>query len=185
MQSQKQNGLEIYHVFLQAGAYLFAGIFFITIRDVNLPKSGLQIIGYIFLALAFLLVLSPLHSALEMLARKFDKVFLGGLFFATLALLVKTWVDTAGNSNLFIVVLIFILLLIAVFFYDAFRQMRAIKQQVATMVFSILVLKTISVTISMFALVIILFRTDIMGNPLIWLAVGLLSLSVASLLERH
>jgi hypothetical protein len=147
-------------------------------------QTTVHIIGWVFISLAFILVLATFHDSLTRWANKIDIVFRGGLLFATMVILVKTLVDAAKSSALFITISIFVFLLPVAFIYYVLRQIRVQQKKLGANTALVLTLRVISGTMSMFAGVLLLLRVSDAGNPIGYLAAGLFSLSLASLLEH-
>lgn len=182
---QQRNGTQIYYILLQAITYLIAGVFLLTFKETELPANTLQIIGVIFLGLGFALVLATFCSFLMRWVSRLDKIFLLGLFLATLAILIKTLVDAAGSMTLFYSILAFIILIPVALINDYLRDMREQQREVGTRTILIKSLKAVAVATSMFAGLLTIFKVSGMGNPILYLSVGLLSLAIASMLEHH
>lgn len=180
MNSRPPEPIRIYKTVSQAIAYLVAGIFLLTTSGTSVPSVGIQIFGVIFLVVAFLLVISPFCNFLLTLVNRLDNILFGGLFAVTLALLVKTWVDTAGFSLLFKLVLAFFIVMLAAFIYSWFKEARLLSKEIGGKAISIRVLRAISITLSIFAGALLLFGVTDLGNPVLYLAGGLLTLSIAS-----
>ncbi len=182
---EQRNGTQIYYVLLQAITYLFAAVFFLTAKETELPTNTLQVIGTVFLGLGFALVLATFCGFLMRWVRRLDKIFLGGLFVATLAILIKTLVDAAGSLTLFYAVLAFFFLTVIAFIYDHLRHVREQQREVGTRTVLIKSLKAVALVTSMFAGLLTIFKVDGMGNPILYLSAGLLSLAIASMLESQ
>ena len=79
---------QIQYILTQAFAYLFCGIFLLTFEHPVLPDWVLNWVyptfGYIFLAIAFFLVVSPFKDLLTQWAIKLDYYLSGGLLFGVL-----------------------------------------------------------------------------------------------------
>ncbi len=84
--------------------------------------------------------------------------------------------DAAGSMTLFYTVLAFVFLILIAFIYDSLRQMRERERAVGVRTALIQSLKAIAVVTSMFAILLILFEVTGVGNPILYLSVGLLSL---------
>lgn len=185
MQTQAESRIRIDYILAQAFAYLFAGIFLLTIQNVEMPSLLLQIIGYIFLGAAFLLVVAPFCNRFMRWANKLHKILSGGLLFATLALLVSVLVETAGSKFLFLVIVVWFFLLVASLLFSWYRQMRYASQEVGAKVVSIRGLRGLAIILSMLAALLLLLKVTVIGNPVLYLAAGLFAVSLASLLEYH
>jgi len=185
MQTQAESRIRIDYILAQAFAYLFAGIFLLTIENTEMPSLLLHITGYIFLGAAFLLIVAPFCNWLTQWANKLHKMLSGGLLFATLALLVSVLVETAGSKFLFWVIVAWLFLFLAQLLFSGYRQMRCTSQKLGARAVSIRGLRGLAIILSMLAVLLLLLKVTAIGNPVLYLAAGLFAVSLASLLEYH
>ncbi len=116
---QDQRRKQIGYILTQAFAYLFGGVFLVTFKDAVLTDWLLPTLGYIFVATAIFLVVSPFNDLLVRWANRIDYYLSGGLIVVTLALLVKTFIDvmTSGFMLLSVLVIIWTFLLYAILIF--------------------------------------------------------------------
>lgn len=93
--------------------------------------------------------------------------------------------DAAGSLTLFYTVLAFFFLTVIAFIYDHLRQVRERQREVGTRTVLINSLKAVAVATSIFAGLLTIFKVNGIGNPILYLSVGLLSLAIASILENQ
>jgi len=126
MSMQNQRRRETTYILTQAFAYLFGAIFLITFSGRVLADWVLPTVGYIFLAVAFFLLVSLFHDTLVQWANRLDYYLSGGLFAITLVLLVKTVLDikTSGFTLLPLLVVLWIILLYVVLIFLCWRRWR-------------------------------------------------------------
>jgi hypothetical protein len=176
------------YILPQAFAYLFVGIFLInlTFTKTGQPyppvQSVSQIFGIIFIGVSFFMLISQFSPKLTEWAKKLDSIFFSGLLVASLALLVAEWVKNHG-SLLFYIIAIWFFLLLAAVIYQTVRQQRALSKLLGNPRASILTLLVFSLTFSLIGTLSIILGTTFLWGANLWLAFGLVAISIASIVE--
>ncbi len=185
---QKKQPEEWDYILTQAFAYLFVGIFLInfTFTETGQPYPLVQFIsqlfGKIFVGISFLMLISQFSTTLTNWAIRLDRIFLNGLLIASLALLVAEWVKNHG-SLLFYIIFIWFLLLLAVVICRAVRQQIALRRLIGNRRASILTLLVFSLIFSLIGALSIIMGITFLWSSNLWLAFGLIAISIASILE--
>jgi hypothetical protein len=181
---QQQPRAQTYFILSQAIGYLLAGLFIWTVKDVGINEIVLQAISGIFILFAFFLVIASSVDVLTPWAYRISGVLAGGLFLASVARLIHFAVNNAEDTVILIAAIIFVLLVPVAVVYSWFRQMRIAAQRVGPRELSVRIFITIAVTLSMFAGTLLLLDVSTLGNPLWYIAGGLLSLSISAWIEH-
>jgi len=181
---QQHPRAQTHFILSQAIGYLLAGLFIWTVKDVGINEIVMQAISVVFIAFAFFLVIASSVDTLTTWAYRISGVLVGGLFVASVARLIQFAADNAQDRVILIVGIIFVLLIPVALIYNWFRQMRIAAQRVAPRKLSARILIGIAVTLSMFAGTLLLLNVSNMGNPLWYIAGGLLSLSTSAWIEH-
>lgn len=180
-----QNGAIPLYILSQAIAYLLGGIFLFTTSTSLAGMTALmgQIFGGIFMGFAFFLVISSFFDSLVVWANRINLWLFLALFFVAIARLIKMAVNSTEYQIFYIVLaVIFLLLVLAALLFQSFRTGANLRTQVGTRVTSVRLLRGLSVALSMFALAMVIMQVNIIGGPILYMALGLVCLSVASLL---
>lgn len=173
------------HMRAQAFAYLFAAIFFLTFEIKTSPPLVLPIFGGIFLGTSFFLIIAPFCKRLMPWASRIDLWLSGGLLFATLTLLIKAVVEAKKSEAMLVIIVAWVIILFAQLVYCRVRDIRYEAQRIGDRPVLIQILPLGSVGLSTLAIVLLLLKVNIMGNPALYLAFALIALALASLLQHH
>lgn len=181
---QQQPRVQIHFILAQAIGYLLAGLFIWTVKDVGINEIVMQAISGVFIVFAFFLILASSIDILTTWANRISVMLIGGLFMASVARLILFAVNNAQDRVVLIAAVIFVLLIPVALIYNWFRQMRVVAQRVAPRELPVRIFITIAVTLSMFAGILLLLNVSAMGNPIWYMAGGLLSLSISAWIEH-
>lgn len=178
-----QNVPRPFYTLSQAIAYLLGGIFLLHNSSIYLagrPALIGQIFGGIFIGFAFFLAISSIFDKLVALADRINRGLFLALFIVVMGSLYVTVVKATENRTFSVVLaLAFSVIVLASLL---FRTRASLRTELGPRVVSAGLLRVISVVLSLFALAIVIGQVNIMGGPILHLAIGLVCLSVASIL---
>ena len=194
-----QNVPRPFPILLQAITYLTGGMFLLTVSTSLEGRIALtaQILGPIFIGVAILLGISACVGRFVAWANRVDRWFFLGLFYVSLANVIFVAVVSSKYRAFFVVlVLAFLCIVIAALLLNMSRmgaRLRAVwawllrrGARLRTILGSRAVwawlLRRVSIALSLFALAMVIAQVNVMGGPILYLAIGLACLGVASLL---
>ena len=178
-----QNGGHPFLILSQAIAYLLGGIFLCTATVAGVPSLVAQIFGGIFIVFAFLLVVASFSSKLIAWTTKINLWLFLALFFVSMASLIKIALElTECRISYIVLAVVFLLLVLAALLFQLFRMGTNLRIQLGTMGAAARMLRGLCVALSLFALAMVIMQVDSIGGPILYLALGLVCLSIASLL---
>lgn len=128
------------------------------------------------------MLISQFSPKLTEWAKELDSIFFSGLLVASLALLVAEWVKNHG-SLLFYIIAIWFFLLLAAVIYQTVRQQKELSKLLGNPRASILTLLVFSLTFSLIGTLSIIMGTTFFWGANLWLAFGLVAISIASIME--
>lgn len=170
----------------QAIAYLLGGIFLSTANATDVVGLVAQIFGGIFIFFAFFLVVTSFVSNLTDWATRMDIWFFLALFFVSMASLIKTALESVECRFFYIVLaIIFLLLVLAALLFQLYKTAISLRKLFGNRVAVVRMLKGLSVVLSLFALAMVIMQVSIMGGPILYLSLGVVCLSVATLLSSQ
>jgi hypothetical protein len=185
-----QNVPRPFYTLSQAIAYLLGGIFLFNNSRIYLagtPGALIgQIFGGIFMGFAFFLAISSFRDNLVGWANRINRWLFLALFVVAMASLYVTVVKSTENLTLSVVsALVFSAIVIAAMLFRTGESLRTELGTLGPMVVLVRSLRVISFVLSVFALAMVLMQVNIMGGPILHLAISLVCLSAASLLQRR
>lgn len=182
-----QNGTVIFHILSQAIAYLIGGIFLWASSSSITGGIALvsKVFGGVFIGLAFILVISSFLDRLIPWAKRMNKWLFFALFVVAMARLTIMAVESEELRAVWIVIAVLFLLLILISLVLNMIRIRIdLGASLGTGRASVRILRLISVVLSIFALSMVVLQVNILGGPIIYLAISVFCLSIASL-ERN
>ena len=182
-----QNVPSPFAILSQAIAYLLGGIFLFNNSSIYLagtPGALIgQIFGGIFMGVAFFLVISSFLDNLVALANRINIWLFFALFIVALANLIVIAVESTEYRTFYIVLAAsFSLITLAALLFHLRRTGASLVAELGPRVVLTRSLRGVSVALSMFALAMVIGQVNIMGGPILYLAISLVCLGVASLL---
>ena len=183
-----QNVPRPFSILSQAIAYLLGGMFLFNTSSIYLagrPALIGQIFGGIFMGVAFFLVISSFFDNLVALANRINRWLFLALFIVAMASLFTMAVKSTEYLTFYIVLAVaFALIVIAAMLFQLRRTGTSLITELGARVVSARLLRVLSVVLSLFALAMVIAQVNIIGGPILYLAIGLVCLGVASLLQR-
>lgn len=182
-----RNGGHPFFILSQAIAYLLGGMFLCT-TSATADMTGTATLiarafGGLFIAFAFFLVIASFFNRLVAWATRVNMWLFLGLFFVTMTRLIKTALDTTEFRLLYILLaIVFLFLILGALLFQVLRLGTNLGTQLGSRVAAARMLRMMSVTLSLFALAMMITQIDLIGGPILYLTLGLVCLSVASLL---
>lgn len=170
-----------FDVVSRAIAYLLGGIFIYGANATGPMAWVGHIFGVVFICFAFFVLISSFFNRLGAWAETVHSWFTGGLFIGTVARLIITAVG-AKSAVQIVLAFVFLLLVIGVLFFQSFRHWAGLRRTFGNRVASARMLRGLSVAFGLFALAMVTEKVDALGGPVLYLALGLVCLGIASLL---
>lgn len=171
----------------QAFAYAFASLLMFGNMDAidSIPSVIPLVFGCIFVLIAAFYLAAPFWAITANWAEQFNRYLSGGLYFATVALLIlealKTPISTLKLAGVVFLLLILIVQDIVFIYRDtAARARRRGVTRVA-----VLRLKQLSFVVGLMTFLFILFEIKGVGNPLLWLSGAVLLIALALFIEAR
>lgn len=183
-----ENVPRVYRILSQAIAYLIGGMFLLTVSATSPSLAGRvgvigQIFGYLFIGIGILLGISAFSSRLAAWANRLDEEFLFSLLLVDIVDLTFVVVGSTKYQTFFVVLLLaFLFVLIVAPLFWLFRSRVGLGTRIRSRVVWAGLLRRLSVALSLFALVMVIAQVSIMGGPILYLAISLVCLGIASLL---
>ena len=181
-----QNVPRPFSVLAQAIAYSLGGIFLLDASSTYLtgtPALIGQIFGFAFIGFAFFLAISSFVDKLVAWANRIDIWLFLALFFVAISSLIKTAVESTEYRTFYIVLAaVFLSIVLAAMLFRLFRMGASLRTELGSRVASVRLLRGLGVALSMFALAMVIMQVNAMGGPILYLAISLVCLGVASLL---
>jgi len=182
-----QNVPRPFPILLQAMTYLMGGMFLLTVSTGLGGRIALtaHIFGYIFVGVAILLGISACVGRDVAWANRVDRWFFLGLFFVNSANLIFVAVVSSKYRAFFVVlVFAFLCIVIAALLLHMSRMGARLRTILGSRAVWAWLLRRVSVALSLFALAMVIAQVNVMGGPILYLAMSLVCLGVASLLQR-
>ena len=181
-----QNVPRPFAILSQAIGYLLGGVFLSNTCSIYLVGTTAligQIFGGIFIGVAFFLVISSFFDNLVALANRINIWLLFPLFIVALANLIVIAAESTEYRTFYIVLAAaFSLTTLAAILFQLFRTIARWKTALGSRAAWARLLRGLSVALSLFALAMVIAQVNIMGGPILYLAIGLVCLGAASLL---
>lgn len=194
MENRLEHVRNVYELVAQAVGYMLAGMFLEKASNVSFGLTTSwaivgQIIGLVFMALAFFIVIASNFDKLVKLFKSLESVLFTAFLTAALASLIyeyfpsnsstSTLTPLFGSTTYIVIVAIFFVL---VFFSIAFDFTKTIAYAVkhATLGNS---LKTFGAISGIIVLLQILFKKEPLGGNLVWLGIGVLALGIGTIIQ--
>jgi len=182
-----QNVPRPFYTLSQAIAYLLGGIFLFNNSSIYLAGTPGALIGRIFggifMGFAFFLAISSFFDNLVAWANRINRWLFLALFIVAMASLYITVVKSTENLTLSVVLaLAFSVIVLAAMLFRTGESLRTELGTLGPRVVLARSLRVISVVLSMFAFAMVIGQVNIMGGPILHLAISLVCLSVASVL---
>lgn len=165
-------------VYLLTGTFLYTFVFPQT-GDPYLPA---QVIGVIFIIISFIMLFSLFSGRLLGMAERLDRIFLVGLLIASITVLVTAIVSNAGKPLSYILIA-WLLVLVPALVYRVTRQQIALGRLVGPRRASTMTLSTLSLVFGLIGAISMLLNTTFLCSPNLWLAFGVVAISIAFLLD--
>ena len=184
-----QNVPSPFYTLSQAIAYLLGGIFLFNNSSIYLTGTPGALIGRIFggifMGFAFFLAISSFVDKLVTCANRINKWLFLALFIVAMGSLYVTVVKATENLTLSVVLaLAFSVIVVAAMLFRRGESLRTELELLGPRVVLARSLRVISFVLSVFALAMVIMQVNIMGGPILHLAISLVCLSAASLLQR-
>jgi len=174
-----------FYILSQAITYLIGGMFLLSVSGSLEGRVAViaEVFGFILIGGAILFLVSSFFPRLVRWASTVDKQLFLGLFFVNMANLAIIAV-TSTKYRAFSVVLVvaFLLSVVVAELFWLVGPGVSLGTRIRSRVAWGGLLRRVSVVLSLFALVMVIAEVNIMGGPILYLAVSLVCLSVASLL---
>jgi hypothetical protein len=184
-----QNVPRPFYTLSQAIAYLLGGIFLFNNSSIYLagtPGALIgQIFGGLFMGFAFFLAISSFIDKLVEWANRINKCLFLALFFTAMASLYVTVAKATENLTLSVVLaLAFSVVVIVAMLFRTREGLRTELRKLGPRVVLTRSLGVISFVLGVFALAMVIMQVNIMGGPILHLAISLVCLGAAFLLQR-
>ena len=177
-----------FSVLAQAIAYLLGGVFLLDTTSAYLAGTAAlvgQVFGFAFVGFAFFLAISSFVDKLVAWANRIDMWLFLALFFAAMASLIVTAIESTDCRTFYVVLAAaFLSIVLAAMLFRLFKIGASLKAKLGSKAASVSLLIGLSLALSMFALAMVIVQVEIMGGPILYLAMGLVCLGLASLLQR-
>jgi hypothetical protein len=170
-----------YELLTRAAAYLLGGIFLCTAGVTAELALAAYIIGGAFIGFAFFLLIV---SIVNRFITQADLIH-GWLFFALFVTTLGRLIIIALGSHIpiyIVLAVIFIVILIVALIFEIRRVWYNVRARRNGRTATIQLLRSVSITFSLLALIMVIFQADFIGDPLLYLALGIVFLSISSLL---
>jgi hypothetical protein len=183
---RNQNVPRSFAILTQAITYLIGGMFLLTVSAISPSLAGragviAQIFGYIFIVIAILLGISASVNRLAAWANRVDTQFSLALFLVSIAGVFFAVAGSPSKYLVFFIVLFFAFLLIVIAGL-LFGSEADLGTRIRSRVGRAGLLRIVSLALSLFALGMVIAQVSIMGGPILYLAISLVCLGVASVL---
>lgn len=171
-------------ILAQAIVYILTGTFLYTF---TFPKTGepyllAQVFGGIFIAISFIMLASLFSNRLLSLAERLDRIFLLGLFIASIPVLVADIMSNIGKPLSYIL-MVWFLILVAALIYRLIRQQIELGKDMGHRKAATVTLLALSFIFSIISASAMLMNTIVFLNSNLWLAFAVVAISAALLLE--
>lgn len=169
-----------FDILSRAIAYFAGGVLLYNVNLENVSLSA-KVLGIIFIIFAFLLGIASFSGKLK-IAGKVDYCLFIGLFIAALAGLAIIIQDY--RELIWVFVPFIILIPLSMIFNTWKTTMNEIKEKGRTMAIK-RILRTLSLVLSLFALVMVIIPADFYGGPVFYLAISVVCLTSSLLLRKE
>ena len=180
-----QNVPRPFGILLQAVTYLIGGIFLLAVSSDLVGVTALigRVFGGIFIGVAFFLAISSFFDKLVTWANRVDMQLFLAIFIVSIANLFVVAIESPGDRTfLTVLALAFSLIVIAAMLFWSFRTEARLRAELGSRAISARLLRRLSVVLSLVALGMVIAQVNVMGGPILYMALSLVCLSVASLL---
>ena len=169
-----------FDVVSRAIAYLLGGIFIYGANATGPTAWVGHIFGVVFICFAFFVLISSFFNRLGAWTDAIHGWFMGALFIGTVARLIVTAVGSKSVVQI-VLAFAFLLLVTGVLFFQSLRHWAGFARTFGNRVALTRILRALSVVFGLFALAMVTEKVDALGGPVLYLALGLVCLGIASL----
>jgi hypothetical protein len=170
-----------FELLTRALAYLLGGVFLCTAVATGVCTLIAHIFGVIFVFFAFFLVIVSILDRFIAWANSIHTYLFLALFVTTVGRLMIIAIGS-GNPLYIALAIVFSLLLVVALVFEIVRQWTNLRTRFDCRIATAIILRSISIVLSLWALFIVICGVNIIGGPIFYLALGLVCLSISSLL---
>ena len=171
-----------FSVLSQALAYLIGGTFLFAAEINGAAIFAAQIMGLVFIATGFFLGIASFINPLLKFANRIDGMLFMGLFITSIGSLIVTIVT--GEYKWFIFIIgAFLLLVLVSFLFHIIKNTQVAVSRLRSRRAAINILRVISFVLGVFALCLVIFSVNDMGNPVLYLSFSIVCLSASAVLN--